>query len=120
MDFSPAIAEYLEQKIGELDKFINVQGSIAPAGSGRETVEAFVELSKTTTGQNKGDVYRAEVQLRIPGSSIRVEATESDMHLAIDRAKDDLQRQLRRYKEKRSAKFLKGARRIKRIFRNPF
>ena len=115
IDSSPALETYIDTKIGELDKFINVDASSMDGG--RATVEAFVELGKVTKGQNKGDVYRAEVQLRMPGSPIRAEATELGMHLAIDKVKDDLQRQLRRYKEKRSTKFLKGARRIKNLFK---
>jgi len=120
MDSSPAVDEYVENKIGELDKYVNVKGGDVPSGTGRSTVEAFVELGKTTKGQSKGDVYRAEVQLRIPGSTVRAESTQLDLHLAIDQVKDELQRQLRRYKEKRSAKFLKGARSIKNPFRYPF
>lgn len=115
IDSSPALEEYIDMKIGELDKFINVEESSMDGG--RATVEAFVELGKVTKGQNKGDVYRTEVQLRMPGSPIRAEATELDMHLAIDKVKDDLQRQLRRYKGKQSAKFLRGARRIKNLFK---
>ena len=118
MDSSSAIDTYVDMKIGELDKYINVEKSSMDGG--RATVEAFVEVGKTTRGQSKGDVYRAEVQLRMPGSTIRSESTQLDLHRAIDEVKDELQRQLRRYKEKQSAKFLRGARRIKNLFRHPF
>ena len=118
MDSSSAIDTYVDMKIGELDKYINIKESDVPSGVVRSTVAAFVEVGKTTRGQSKGDVYRAEVQLRMPGSTIRSESTQLDLHRAIDEVKDELQRQLRRYKEKQSAKFLRGARRIKNLFKD--
>ena len=137
---SPSVETYVEQKIGELDKYINVAthasegkpahrslGEGGPAHrslgeGGRATVEAFVEIGKTTRGQNKGDVFRAEVQIKVPGDrSIRAESVQPEIHLAIDKVKDELQRQLQSYKGKKSAKFLRGARKFKDILHfSPF
>ena len=116
---SPAVETYVEQKIGELDRYFNVQEN----QNGRQaTVEAFVEIGKTTRGQNKGDVFRAEVQIKVPGDrSIRAESVQPEIHLAIDKVKDELQRQLQSYKGKKSAKFLRGARKFKDILHfSPF
>lgn len=113
---SPTVETYVENKIGELDKYINVP--VGAMEGGKKTVEAFVEIGKTTRGQKKGDVFRAEVQIKVPGGrGVRAESVQPEIHLAIDDVKADLQRQLQRYKEKRSSKFIRGARKFKDVFR---
>ena len=112
---SPAIDTYVEQKIGELDEFINIAAD--GASHGGETVEAFVEVGRTTTHHQKGNVFRAEVQIKMPGdSAVRAEAVQPELHLAIDKVKDELQGQLKRYKTKQRSKDIRGARMLKELF----
>ncbi|MBI1888575.1 MAG: ribosome-associated translation inhibitor RaiA [Candidatus Spechtbacteria bacterium] len=85
-----SIREYIDKKIGGLEKFAR-----APS------TECWVEVERTTYHHQSGDIFRAEAQIRLPGaSSIRAEASEWDLHQAIDKVKDELQRQLKRYKRK--------------------
>lgn len=92
---SDSIYTYIQQKIDTLDKFIQ---NVNP-------VECWVEVEKTTDHHRKGDIFRAEAQIKLPGAcGVRAEASEWDLHVAIDRVKDDLQRQLKRYKRKIIAK----------------
>ena len=95
LTLSDSIYSYINAKINSLDKFAqNV-----------EPVECWFEVGKTTEHHRKGDIFRAEGQIRLPGASgVRAEATEWDLHQAIDRVKDELQRQLKRYKRKMVAK----------------
>ena len=67
---SPAIDTYVEQKIGERDEFINIAAD--GASHGGETVEAFVEVGRTTTHHQKGNVFRAEVQIKMPGDKLEL------------------------------------------------
>lgn len=87
-----SIREYIDKKIGGLEKFVQSVGG---------EVECWVEVERTTYHHQSGDIFRAEAQIRLPGaSSIRAEASEWDLHQAIDKVKDELQRQLKRYKRK--------------------
>lgn len=105
---SPAVETYIAQKIGELDKFINIRDT---AEKGNAAVEAWVEVGRTTGHHKKGDVFRAEVQVKLPGkASIRAESVQPDLHLAIDETRDELERQLKRYKNKQRTKALRSAR----------
>jgi len=109
---SPSINQYIEEKIGVLEKFLK---DVDP-----EIVEARVEVGKTKHDQRRGEIYRAEVNLKIGGKILRVEKTESSLYAAIDLAKDELSRQVRRDKDKRSAMFIRGARSWKKFWKiNP-
>jgi len=106
---SPSINEYVNEKIGGLDKFLK---KFDP-----ELTEARVEVGKITQGQRQGDIFRAEVNLRIDGHLIRVENTEESLLAAIDLVKDELQREIREYKDKQETKFIRGARSWKKFWR---
>ncbi|OGZ57324.1 MAG: ribosomal subunit interface protein [Candidatus Spechtbacteria bacterium RIFCSPHIGHO2_02_FULL_43_15b] len=101
LKLSGSVFAYIEEKVGSLEKFINVKDL---ADSGHPSVEAWVEVEKLM-GQSKGDVYRAEIQIKLPGSEgMRTESKQWDLHQCIDEAKDEMQRRLKRYKNKQTAK----------------
>ena len=87
-----AISDYIYDKIGGLE---TVLGSV----DGPE-VEARVEVGITSKHHRKGDIYRAEVNLKVSGKLLRAESINWDLRLAITEVKDELQRQIRKYKEK--------------------
>lgn len=64
-------------------------------------LEAHVEIEKTTHHHLKGEIFRAEANLRVPIKGLlRVEKTEKDIYKAIDKVKDHLKEEITRYKEK--------------------
>ena len=102
-----SIKNYLENKLNSLDKFL-------PSD---ESISANVDLSKTTKHHQKGYVFRAEVNLRVPGKLIRASATEWDLRVAIDRVKDDILKEVKNNKEKNISLNKKGGRLFKKILR---
>lgn len=116
LDLTPSIYEYIERKIGELDKFIEHVGGAADREGGTSTVEAFVEVGRTSRHHKKGDVYRAEAQIRMPHvKGVRAVAETSDLYQSIDEVKNELQRQLKQHSEKQRTKFRRGSRAFKRL-----
>ena len=109
IDISPSIKQYIEEKIGGLDKFLK--------NFEEEVIEARVEVGKTTKGQRQGEIFRAEVNLSIGGHLIRAEETEDSLMAAIDLVKDYLSREIKRYKDKKMTKFTRGARSWKKFWR---
>lgn len=91
LDLTPEIKKAIEEKIATLDKFISHIGT---------SVEAFVEVSILTRHHKKGKIYYAEVNIKVPGKIIRSEAKEDNIYQAINTVKDELQRSLKKYKEK--------------------
>ncbi len=103
----PTVYDYIQEKIGNLDRFIeNVDYSV---------VQGWVEVGLTTKHHQSGDIYRAEVQIRLPGRSVRSEAVAKDIFMAVDAVKDELQTELKKYKEREAAIDKKGGRMLKKI-----
>lgn len=88
MDLTDAIKAYVEQKLAALDKMAS-----GPA------VEARVEVGKSTHHHKNGPFMRCEVNLVVPGGSLRAEEEREDLYEAIDTAAANLQRQLVARKE---------------------
>lgn len=104
---TPSIKFYLEEKLNSLDKFL-------PSD---ESISADIELSKTTKHHQKGDIFRAEINLNVPGRLIRADAEQWDLRAAIDEMKDGLQREIKNSKEKNISLYKKGARLFKKRLR---
>ena len=105
---TPDIEEYLREKVSLVEKFLqNTQDE-------NILVECEIEQS---THHKKGNVFRVEINLTAKGKLYRSEETNIDVRSAIDIAKDQLEKQIRRSKTKRFELFHKGARAIKNILR---
>ena len=91
LELTDAIRTYVEEKLEMLEKLTT---DFEPAA------EISVEVGKTTNHHQKGQVFRAEMMLQIPGQLIRAESTREDLYEAIDTVKDDLKRQLNDYRER--------------------
>ena len=90
LEITEAIAAYAQEKIDMLDKFL---GDI-------QVLNLDLELEKSVGSQNKGEIFRAEINLEIPGELLRVEKTEDDLYKAIDKVKDHMEEVIISYKEK--------------------
>lgn len=88
------LVKYIQKKIGKLDKHMMRKN--------REAARADVKL-RESTGKG-GKKCTCEVILHIPGSGIKLTASETtiNMFAAVDIVENKLQNQLKRYKEKHS------------------
>lgn len=116
LDLTPAIRIYIEEKINSLEKFISGDTLKEWDEHNQAAVEADVEIARSTHHHRQGDVYRAEVNLKVPGRLLRAEAEQWDMRVAIDQIKDELQIELKKYKNKQETEYRKGSRFIKKVF----
>jgi len=85
------IKEHVQIKMDMLEKYL---GKI-------QVLHCDVELSREKVTQNSGEIYRAEVNLELPGEMLRVEKTEEDIIKAVEKVKDHLVRSIKKYKEKK-------------------
>lgn len=116
LELTPAITEFVHEKIGSLDKFIGVGWTRKEEASSRhQLVEAFVEISRTTNHHRHGDVFRAEVNIKIGGRMVRAEKEDMDVRAAIDLVREELKAELQKEKGMHEAKFKRGARTMKRL-----
>ncbi len=110
IELTPAIKEFIEEKIGSLEKFVTLlQEEEKDYFEGRKPkIEAWVEVGKTTSHHNKGPFFRAECQIGPLKKSIRATAESEDLRQAIVEVKDEMQVQLKKYKEQPRAKTRKS------------
>lgn len=107
-ELTPAIKEYAEKKVNGLEKFIRMTD---------ESVQAWVEVGKTTNHHNKGEIFRAEIQIHIPhcGRGVRAESSCETLNEAIDSAHDKIKLELEKIKDKKISLARRGARAIRKI-----
>ena len=112
-----ALENFIEEKINDLEKFSEILRTPIYFdhfyGKGKPRVEAWVEIGKTTLHHKKGPVFWAECQMRFPKRSLRSTARSKDLRLAITEVKDELQRQLKQYRNKLTAQTKRRARVLK-------
>lgn len=107
-ELTPAIRDYVDKRINGLEKFIHNMD---------ESVQAWVEIGRTTKHHNKGDIYRAEIQIHIPhyGKGARAEATHETLNEAIDDAHDEIKLELEKIKDRKVSFVRRGTRFLKKF-----
>jgi len=91
LDLTPTFVQYIEEKIGSLSKFLKKYEI-------ESEIQAQVEVARTTQHHHKGDVFKAEINLDLPGKILRSVAEREDARMAINEAKDELQREIKNIK----------------------
>ncbi|OGH58827.1 MAG: ribosomal subunit interface protein [Candidatus Magasanikbacteria bacterium RIFCSPHIGHO2_01_FULL_33_34] len=88
IELTEAIKQYVEEKFGDLDKFFdNIQ-------------KIEVDVGLRSQHHNKGNIFYAEVNVHVPGRSIRVVKETEDLYKAIDKVRDHLKSELKEFKDK--------------------
>ncbi len=92
IELTDAIKDAVESELATLDALCERWG---------EAVSADVEVGKTSEHHHKGEIFRAEVNLQIPGKLLRAEDENEDLYVAIKNVADTLQRELVKEKDLR-------------------
>jgi len=107
IELTKTLKDFVEEKVKDLEKFFEFKIKQD------FEVKAFVEIGKTSKRHRKGDIFFAECQIFLPGNGVRAVAEREDLKLAICEVKDELQVQLKKYKEIQKEKIIKEKRKIK-------
>jgi len=91
IELTAALRSYIIEKMNMLEKYL---------GNTVKVLHLDFEIEKTITNQNKGEIFRAEANMEVPGNMLRVEKTERDMYKAIDKVKDHMEIVIKRHKDK--------------------
>ena len=91
MEMTEAIENYIHKRMEPLVKYMAKFGDVP---------EAWAEVKRSTRHHKKGEVFNAELHLKLPNHNLRSEAEAVDLYAAIDIAKDTMKRQLTEYKDK--------------------
>lgn len=108
-DLTDAIRQHVELKINSLDKFL----SRVESG-----VIADVEVGRTTDHHKSGEVFRAEVNITIPGEKmVREHVYHHDLYSAIDELKNKVAETLGSLGQKNNTLLRRGGRAVKNLLR---
>jgi ribosomal subunit interface protein len=94
IELTPQLRTYVQSKMDMLEKYL---GKV-------QAINCDVELSRENGEQTSGKIWRAEINLEVPGQLLRVEKVAEDIEKAIDKVKDHLERAIVKYKEKKMDK----------------
>lgn len=100
------LRDYIEEKIGELEKFI--------PGKNLE-VNTRVNIGKPSRHHENGEVYEVAVDIAAPGMSFRATSSGMDLYSIVTDVKDELQEEIKKYKEKNITKTRKSFRLFKNL-----
>lgn len=98
LDLTSELKDYISKKIESLEKFLPK----------RQDLKIAIEVSKTTKHHQHGPFCRAEVNFSLGKNFIRAEAEKENIFLAIDKVKDELQREIKKLKEKKETLKMKN------------
>jgi putative sigma-54 modulation protein len=87
IELTPAIEVAVNEKIGSLSKYFD------------NILEAEVEVGRTTLHHQRGNIFRAEVNLVVPKTIIRAVAETNDLYASINEVRDKLKQEIIKYKE---------------------
>ncbi|MCL4437636.1 ribosome-associated translation inhibitor RaiA [Patescibacteria group bacterium] len=94
IDLTSTLTDYINEKIGDLDKFI---GKMEKKGE----IEVFIEVGRSTKHHYKGEVFFAKGDFNLPEKSAIVESTAETVYAAIDLLKDKLRREIEKYRDQK-------------------
>lgn len=83
-----AVVQYAEKKIETVEKFFS------------NIIKAEVIVGMETNRHQKGDVFYAECKLSVPGTELFAKSEAKDAYQALDLLKDNMEREVKKYKEK--------------------
>ena len=90
MDVSDRLRKYVDKKISKLDRFLV------------DIDDARVDVSYEKSARSAADRQVAQITLRGKGFILRTEERADDIFVALDQSLEKMQRQIERYKGKRS------------------
>ena len=86
---TPAAHDMINEKVGSLDKYFD------------NIIEADVEIGLTSFHHQSGDIFRAEINMAVPGTILRAEAETDNIEKSINAVRDKMKQVLIKYKEKK-------------------
>lgn len=93
LEITDLLEDFINKKMGALKKFLDFLNS--------DSLELFVEVEKETSHHRKGDIFMAEANIHLPGKTLMAKAHGEDLMKLVGEVKDELEREIRKYKTKR-------------------
>lgn len=103
-----AIEQYVEKRLATLENLLGEEDT---------GVRMEVEVGKITRHHKQGEVFMAEINIYIPHQNFRAVSEQEDLYATIDDAKEEIEREIVSYKDKKRTLFRRGASAVKDIIK---
>lgn len=104
IELTDSVREYVFKKIELIEKYIE---------AGDTSAMCDVEVGKISMHHKTGDVFKAEINLRVHGTYIYAVAEKDTLNSALDEVKDEIIKSLTSYREKRKSLVRRGGAMVK-------
>lgn len=111
LELTEAIKVWIEKRIKSLEHYL--KGFEEISDFRKQKIELEIEVGKESRHHRKGEVFFAEFNLVLPGGNLRAKKIGDDLRAVIDEAKEDLERSIRKYKNRKIFFLRKKAREFK-------
>jgi ribosomal subunit interface protein len=108
IELTRALSDYVDDKVGQLEKFLDPSD---------ESILCEVEIGVSTKHHQSGDIFRAEINLRMAGNTFWAESEKEDLYVAINDVKEEIARAVKSQRTKDRTLFRKGASAIKNMLK---
>lgn len=98
--------EHMAQKIFNIDERRN-----------NPATKIGLSISKETYHHKKGPFYCTYLHYSLPGANFDAKSEGEDIYLSFKEAKKELERQIKSFDKKKLDRYIKGARKLKKILR---
>lgn len=103
ISLTEAISAYVNKRLEKISKLT----------SNDPSTQCDIELGRTTTHHNKGEIFRCEIHLVGVGVNIYTSAEKIDLYVAIDEVQEGVLRELNAGKKKYTSRVRRGGAKIK-------
>jgi len=108
LELTSSINDYINKRIKSIEKLVKDD-----SGALFE-----IEVGRTTFHHKKGDIFRAEINLKFKGESLYASSEKEELYTAIDEVRNEVKSKLLTYKKKRETVLKRGGRQIKDLLKN--
>ncbi len=107
VNLNDELSTYIDEKIEAVKKYLNFEDEDA----------VFIEVELQDGEVEKERNFRADITVNAPGERVHAVGWGENLHAALDEAKDELSRRLRRDKKKKLSLLKKAGRKFKDLLR---
>ncbi len=104
---TPEISDYANKRMNKVLKLLQND----------TTAQCDIELARTTSHHQKGDIFKAEVHIVAINKNLYASAEKEDLYVAIDIVRDEILRELNQNKEKQVSFVRRQGARVKDMIR---
>ena len=103
ISLTPSITEYVDKRLKKVAKILGNDSAL----------QCDVELARTTSHHNKGEIFKAEIHIVGSAKDVYASSEQEDLYSAIDIVTDDVLREVKSKKAKQISFVRRGGARMK-------